>query len=161
MTQAQGKRWIEAGENDLSNLNDDATYQKAIEDFCQRVVEKFQPDCIILHGSVAQGKATRTSDIDLIIIGGALPEDFFERLYELNRLRDGTAPLEVIGYTRLEWEQMLNTWHLTPLEAIYWGIPLHGQQLFRQWKILLASWQKEGLRRETHSWVIPATLQPI
>lgn len=130
-------------------------YQTQIDLFCQRVVEQFQPDCIILHGSVAQGKATATSDIDLIIVGGSLPDNFFDRLFALNRLRDGTAPLEVVGYTRQEWEQMLNHWHLTPLEAIYWGIALHGQQLFSQWQNQLRSWQKRGLRREAHSWVIP------
>lgn len=135
-------------------------HQKSIENFCQRVVEEFQPDCIILYGSVAQGKATRTSDVDLIVIGGALPEDFFERLYEFNRLRDGTAPLEIVGYTNVEWKEMLNNWHLTPLEAIYWGIPLYGQKLFSQWQNQLRSWQKAGLRREANSWVIPATLQP-
>jgi predicted nucleotidyltransferase len=136
-------------------------YQKEIDLFCQRVIEQFQPDCVVLHGSVAQGKATSTSDIDIIIIGGTLPENFFDRLYALNRLRDGTAPIEVVGYTHSEWEQMLHDWHLTPLEAIYWGHPLHGKNLFDQWKNQLTRWQKAGLRRETHSWVIPSTLQPV
>jgi predicted nucleotidyltransferase len=137
MTKIEGKRWIEA--------------------FCQRLVDAFQPDCIILHGSIARGTETPFSDVDIIVIGGLLPDDFFTRLYELNRLRDGTAPIEVIGYTLTEWEQMMNRLHLTTLEAIHWGIPLHGQALFSQWQTELDRLKATGLRRDAGSWSIPPT----
>ena len=62
-------------------------YQTEIEQFCERVQEKIHPDSIILHGSIARGTHTATSDIDIVVIGGNLADDFFTRMFELNRLR--------------------------------------------------------------------------
>ena len=39
-----------------------------VQDFCQKVVEKFQPDKIILFGSYAYGEPTLDSDIDLLVV---------------------------------------------------------------------------------------------
>ena len=39
-----------------------------VQDFCQEVVEKFQPDKIILFGSYAYGEPTLDSDIDLLVV---------------------------------------------------------------------------------------------
>ncbi len=39
-----------------------------IQDFCQEVVEKFQPEKIILFGSYAYGEPTQDSDVDLLVI---------------------------------------------------------------------------------------------
>ncbi|MFQ5813618.1 MAG: nucleotidyltransferase domain-containing protein [Anaerolineae bacterium] len=134
-------------------------YQSEIEQFCRLVEAIFQPDCIILHGSVTRDTYTQSSDIDIVVIGGRLPDNFLERIYELNCLRDGTAPIEVVGYTLSEWEQMLERLHLTVLEALHWGIPLHGQALFKTWKTRLEEWKSIGLRRKTTSWSIPPALQ--
>ena len=134
-------------------------YQSEIERFCGLVETTFWPECIILHGSITRGTYTQSSDIDIIVIGDRLPENFFERLYELNRLRDGTAPIEVVGYTLAEWEQMMEQLHLTVLEALHWGIPLHGQSLFEKWQTKLEKWKSIGLRRDTMSWSIPPVLQ--
>jgi len=134
-------------------------YNLALEQFCRRVEMTFQPGCIILHGSVAQGTDTPASDIDIIVIGNQLPENFFERAFALNRLRDGSAPIEVIGYTPAEWERMMDHLHLTVLEALHWGRPLHGQALFDRWSAQLAEWKSMGLRREETSWSIPLALR--
>ena len=133
-------------------------YQNKIEEFCQRVRKTFNPSCIILHGSYAREAFAPTSDIDLIVIGNELPENFIRRLYELNRLRDGTARIELIGNTLVEWEQMMNRLHLTVLEALHWGIPLHGGEMFSQWKSIFTQWQSIGLCREESSWVIPQAI---
>ncbi len=134
-------------------------YETEIEQFCNRVEAAFHPDCIILHGSIVRGTYTFSSDIDLIIIGGRLPENFFERTYVLNSLRDGSAPIEVVGYTLLEWQQMMDQLHLTVLESLHWGMPLYGQGLFEQWKAKLEEWKSLGLRREEVSWSVPQALQ--
>ena len=134
-------------------------YTIEVEQFCDHVKDAFQPDCIILHGSQSRGSATPTSDVDIIIISDQLPQSFIERLYQLNRLREGGAPIEALGYTRAEWEQMLEHLHLTALEAIHWGIPLWGETLFEQWKHQLESWQKLGLQRGEFSWSVPPRLR--
>lgn len=42
--------------------------RQTIHDFCQRVVEIFQPVKIILFGSYAYGKPSFDSDVDLLVI---------------------------------------------------------------------------------------------
>jgi predicted nucleotidyltransferase len=134
-------------------------YRAEIAQFCQRVEEVFHPVCVILHGSLARGTNTATSDVDIIVISEHLPQNFLERLYQLNRLRTGVAPLEVLGYTLSEWAQMLEHLHLTALEALYWGKPLVGEALFAQWKEKLAAWQAMGLERGATNWTVPPALR--
>jgi uncharacterized protein len=134
-------------------------YQAELEQFCRRIEVAFQPDCIILHGSMARNTDTVASDIDIIVIADTLPQNFLERLYQLNRLRNGTAPIEAVGYTRAEWEKMIDHFHLTALEALHWGIPLRGDELFGQWRTKLSYWKTLGLQREAASWWVPPLLQ--
>lgn len=143
----------------MSSLFKLPVYESEIEQFCNRVKASFQPDCIVLHGSIARGTYTHHSDIDIIVISGRLPENFFERAYKLNQLRDGTAPIEVMGYTLFEWEQMMNQLHLTVLEALHWGIPLHGRELFERWKSKLEEWKSMDLHRGEMSWFVPQALR--
>jgi len=130
-------------------------FRDEIERFCKRVQDQFQPDCIILHGSLARGTDTSRSDVDIVVIGSNLPANFLNRMFELNHLRDGKAPIEVVGYTLAEWEQMMANRHLTALEALQWGIPLRGQALFARWHSQLLEWKTEGLQRGATSWAIP------
>jgi UTP:GlnB (protein PII) uridylyltransferase len=129
--------------------------QEEIENYCHKVVQEIEPDCIILHGSVAKGTYTVASDIDLLIIGGDLPEQFLERIYFLLSLNDSGAPIEPLAYTVEEFIQMLEAKHLTALEALSFGLPLYGAELFQRWAGIVAAWRARGLKRTTCSWVIP------
>ncbi len=133
-------------------------YRKEIDDYCQRVIEAIHPECVILYGSMARGNAHDQSDIDIIVIGGDLPENFFQRLYALNRLRSGKAPIEAVGYSREEWEKMIGGCHLTALEALEWGEPLYGEALFREWRSWLDDLKRRGLKRGEESWTLPPDL---
>ena len=44
------------------------TPMSAIEKFARQIVQRFQPDKIILFGSYAQGNPTPDSDVDLLVI---------------------------------------------------------------------------------------------
>ena len=133
-------------------------YQAGIDAYCQRVIKIFQPDCLIVHGSIARGTYTPHSDVDILVIGGNMPKNFFERLFQLNRIRDGKTPIEAIAYSRDEWETMRCNFHLTVLEAMEWGIPLHGENLFAAWKMEFERWKSLGLRRSAVSWSVPTAL---
>jgi predicted nucleotidyltransferase len=133
-------------------------YKTEIEDFCKKAIERFRPACIILHGSIARGTYTGRSDVDLIIIGGQLNPNFLKRLSEINKLQDGKTPFEVLGYTLEEWEEMMSYFHLTTLEALQWGIPLHGETHFAQWHARFEHWKSLGLQRGKTSWYIPPHL---
>ncbi|NOX61238.1 MAG: nucleotidyltransferase domain-containing protein [Chloroflexi bacterium] len=141
----------------MNDFPQDIPYQTDIKAYCQRVVESFKPDCIILHGSVARGEMHQHSDIDILVIGGEFPKNFFQRLYLLNRLRTGDAPIEAVAYSMAEWEQMMKNLHLTVLEALEWGVPLYGEPLFATWKAQFENWKRQGLKRNKHSWAAPAS----
>lgn len=136
-------------------------YQTEIEQFRIKALEQFRPDCIILHGSVARDTYTDKSDVDLILIGGRLNPHFLTRLFELNALQDGRTPFEIMGYTLAEWENMMSRFHLTTLEALQWGIPLHGEVLFAQWHERFVYWKSLGLCRGKVSWFVPLQLEAV
>ena len=136
-------------------------YSQAIDKFRDRVVMALDPACIILYGSLARGLNTPTSDVDIVVVADALEEDFLERLAALNRFRDGQTPFELLGYRLGEWEAMMERFHLTVLEAVFWGIPLHGETLFEEWRNWLAGWQERGLRREEGYWTLPTPAEKL
>ena len=76
------------------------------------------------------------------------------------RLRPLLAPIQVQSFTRVEWEQMMATKHVTALEALRDGKALHGQRLFARRRWQFRRWEGLGLRRTECSWVIPPALLP-
>ncbi|HDM22491.1 MAG TPA: nucleotidyltransferase domain-containing protein [Methanomicrobia archaeon] len=52
------------------NIQIQKRYQKAVDEFVKRALEKYKDkiDSIILFGSVARGKAKEDSDIDILVI---------------------------------------------------------------------------------------------
>lgn len=129
------------------------------EEYARLVAGAYKPDCIILFGSVARGTQVRHSDIDIVVIGGDLPASPHERFRQLMRLRPRFAPIQVQSFTRAEWERMLTDKHVTALEALHDGFPLHGKRLFRQWRREFDRWLALGLQRTESSWKVPKALQ--
>ena len=129
--------------------------------YAQAVAQTYNPDCIILFGSVARETHTRHSDIDVLVIGGNLPDEHRQRFRQLLRLRPPFAPLQVQAFSRREWEQMMVEKHVTMLEALLEGIPLHGHQLFAHWRREFERWIALGLRRTEYVWIIPPVLRQI
>lgn len=126
------------------------------EEFSKAVSSAYSPDCVILFGSVARREQKLDSDIDIIVIGGNLPENRSERFRLLMRLRPRLAPIQVQSFTLDEWKLMMDEKHLTVLEALSDGKALHGVDLFRQCQEQFKNWQHRGLRRTDCAWTIPA-----
>lgn len=126
------------------------------DEFAQAVASTYSPGCVILFGSVARQEQQLDSDIDIIVIGGNLPENRSERFRLLMRLRPRLAPIQVQSFTLDEWKVMMDEKHLTVLEALSDGKVLHGVDLFRQWREQFKNWQHRGLRRTDRAWTIPA-----
>ena len=129
------------------------------EGYALSVAVAYDPDCIILFGSVARNAQKQDSDIDILVIGGALPANYRERFRLLMRMRPHLAPIQIQTYTRAEWEKMMADKHVTVLEALRDGKALHGQELFVQWRQQFQRWQDLGLRRTDCTWVIPPVLR--
>ncbi len=122
--------------------------------FATRVVEAYHPTCIILYGSVAQDKDTLDSDVDLIIIGGHLPDKPFERVRQLIGLNNTIVPIEPLSYTEAEFEQMLAERHVTALEALEFGVPLYGKEYFQRLQDQLGQLKAQGLHRTPNTWTM-------
>jgi hypothetical protein len=133
-----------------------AAWRNGLTEFCLTVQQRLEPECVLLVGSVADGTYCAGSDLDLLVIGSALPADFFERLAALAALRPPGVPLEVLGYTPEEFQQMLQEGHVTALEAYHKGVPLLGEAWFAREREAFLALQSRGLRRVQGGWILPS-----
>jgi len=68
------------------------------------IVRHYEPEKIILFGSLATGKISEWSDIDLLVIKET-DKTFFDRLNEIARRCDYQVGVDCLVYTPLEYEQ--------------------------------------------------------
>ncbi len=52
----------------VDDSKDGITVQEKIQEMVRRIVERFEPEKIILFGSHARGTATADSDVDLLVV---------------------------------------------------------------------------------------------
>lgn len=74
-----------------------------IEDLKQQLIEKYQPQKIILFGSAA-GDFEEVHDVDLFIIKEDVPVTGAERIRQLYRLMDTHLPVDYLVYRPAEVE---------------------------------------------------------
>jgi predicted nucleotidyltransferase len=93
-------------------------------ELARRVAERFQPDKIILFGSLAAGYAESGSDIDLLVVMDC-PYRPVEQAVAIRRFLDYARPLDVIVRTPAELERRLalGDWFLR--EVMEQGIVLY------------------------------------
>jgi predicted nucleotidyltransferase len=78
---------------------------KKIEDYVGEVAERLDPELIILFGSFGEGDVNEGSDIDLLVVAD-FKEGFLDRIKALMKLNRFGIPVEPIGYTPEEFEEM-------------------------------------------------------
>jgi uncharacterized protein len=59
--------------------------EQNIRELCERIVQEFQPEKIILFGSYASGNPTPDSDVDLLVVLPFAGKNFRKSLEILNR----------------------------------------------------------------------------
>jgi len=59
--------------------------EQSIQYLCNRIVQEFQPDRIILFGSYAYGNPTPDSDVDILVVLPFEGKNFWKSLEILNR----------------------------------------------------------------------------
>lgn len=128
--------------------------QKAVDEFTRRLKDNVRPTCIIVFGSVAKGTDRIESDLDIVVIGGTLPARIFDRLDNLARLKRGIpVSIDAFPYTESEFEHMLENKHVTALDCMYEGKPLHGEDFFKRLRVRFDEMAKRGLRRTDCAWL--------
>ena len=59
--------------------------EQTIQDLCNRIVQEFQPERIILFGSYADGNPTPDSDVDILVVLPFEGKNLYKSLEILNR----------------------------------------------------------------------------
>jgi len=126
----------------------------AAGEYAKRAMEMLHPVCVILYGSVAQDTDVLDSDVDIVVISDELPEDVFHRLGQLRSVYTTWVPIEPLGYTSSEFKRMLENRHVTALEAMAFGRPLHGEAYFNRLRERFNEMVHRGLRRAPGAWTM-------
>jgi predicted nucleotidyltransferase len=82
-----------------------------LQELLQRLIERVQPEMVVLFGSHADGAATPGSDVDLLVI---LESDLRrDRRQEAisQALRPRRVPVDILAYTPEEVQQCLESPH--------------------------------------------------
>ncbi|MGF3573219.1 MAG: nucleotidyltransferase domain-containing protein [Candidatus Bathyarchaeia archaeon] len=76
-----------------------------INAYVDKVIKQLNPHLVILFGSFATGEINEGSDVDIIVVAD-FKEDFLDRIGTLMKLNTFGIPIEPIGYTLEEFEEM-------------------------------------------------------
>ena len=128
----------------------------ALQKYCNEVVRRLNPACLILYGSRAKGTFTSESDVDIIVISNNFEQDFLSRIKSLIDLNTTNLSIEPLGYTESEFEIMLESFRLTALDSVSEGVALYGKDYFNHLKEKLGELEKKGIYKGKTSWHIPA-----
>ncbi|MBI5356438.1 nucleotidyltransferase domain-containing protein [Candidatus Collierbacteria bacterium] len=82
-----------------------AQFQKHLQRVTKIIVDKYQPERIILFGSAASDNIHEDSDADLAVIKKT-NKNFYDRIGEVSGLVPHGIPLDILVYTPEEFEQM-------------------------------------------------------
>lgn len=98
--------------------------QAELERFVQIMIEKMNPERIILFGSYAADKVMEWSDLDIVVVA-ATEMPFYERLRQITRWVRPTVGIDALIYTPDEWTQLVATRRFVQEEIVGKGIVIH------------------------------------
>lgn len=84
-----------------------STFDAEIESIIEQLIRLYQPEKIILFGSLALGEITEGSDIDLFVVKRDVPEIGVDRIRQLDALIKYRLATDFIVYKPEEVEQRL------------------------------------------------------
>lgn len=94
--------------------------REKINVYVREVVEKFHPSLVVLFGSFASGDINEGSDVDILVVAD-FKEGFLDRIKTLMDLNRFQIPIEPIGYTQSEFEEMKRKGNLFLTEVLEKG----------------------------------------
>jgi len=90
---------------------------RKIDNYVNEVIDKLNPHLIILFGSFATRDINEGSDVDIVVVAD-FEENFLDRIRVLMDLNRFGIPIEPIGYTPAEFEEMKRKGNPFILEVI-------------------------------------------
>jgi len=85
----------------------DLDFEGEIRSISKQLIEKYNPDKIILFGSAARGDKGPDSDADFLIIKKQTPYYGSERIMEVSSLIERNIPVDFLIYRPEEFEKRL------------------------------------------------------
>jgi len=83
----------------------DINFEKETESITTQIIEKYEPEKIILFGSAARGESGSDSDADFLIIKKETPFYGADRIRELSRIINRNIPVDFLVYRPEEFEK--------------------------------------------------------
>lgn len=93
---------------------------RKIEEYVEEVVKSLNPYLVILFGSFAIGDINEGSDIDILVVAD-FEENFLDRIKKLMDMNKFRIPIEPIGYTLEEFNEMKNRKNAFIMEVLEKG----------------------------------------
>ena len=91
--------------------------EKELKRIINIIIHKYEPDRLILYGSLSKGEVHEWSDIDLAVVKNT-PRRFIDRIGDLLKLIRPEVALNIIVYTPDEVTEMENTNHYFWIDEI-------------------------------------------
>jgi predicted nucleotidyltransferase len=82
-------------------------FQSEIKSITNQIIEKYNPEKIILFGSAARGQFSLDSDADFLIIKKNTPYYGADRIRELSRLIERNIPIDLLVYKPEEFKKRI------------------------------------------------------
>ena len=80
--------------------------EQALESLLKLLKTKYRPERVLLFGSLASGKITPNSDLDLLIIKKGLPRRYYDRVKQVAPLFSASpVGVDYLIWTPREWEK--------------------------------------------------------
>ena len=83
-------------------------FEQEIDRITAQIIEKYEPEKIILFGSAVTGVLDLDSDIDFLIIKKDTPYKGSDRIRELSRLINRNVPVDFLVYRPEEYKKRLS-----------------------------------------------------
>lgn len=94
--------------------------REKIDEYVREIVEKLRPSLVVLFGSFASGDINEGSDVDILVVAD-FKEKFLDRIKALMDLNRFQIPIEPVGYTPEEFEEMRKRGNLFVAEVLERG----------------------------------------
>lgn len=100
--------------------------EKIIETVKKKIVEAVSPEKIILFGSYATGKATKESDLDLVVVWNSDLNSHERNIFLSKLFPKRNFSLDIFAFTRKEAERLKDVAGTIVYEAFHHGKVIYG-----------------------------------